>query len=178
MGFEPTSVERFSSAGMVRIEQCFFTMNGNTYLTSFLRVLQGNRIVLKGYDVEPIVEKTDEGITISAGSPCGDSGAETESPTGAPGSGGGDSSGGYVALGVASLFSKNTFALTLATLFFASTPLVAAQECTNEVTIEIYTDVLDNIIEDKFNLDECPTESLYFKHHSTVFGGYEGCVAE
>lgn len=132
---------------------------------------QGNKIVLKGYEVEPIVEVTDDGITISAGAPC-----EASVPPGDGTDSGDDSSSAYVALGVASMFSKNAFALTLATLFF-TTPFAAAETCSNEISIEIYTDV-NSLIEDDFKLGVCPTESFYFKHHESVFGGYEGCVAE
>lgn len=135
---------------------------------------QGNKIVLKGYEVEPIVEVTEDGISVSAGPPCGATGGG-DTPTDAP-VGGGDTSGAYVALGAASLFSKNAFALTLATLFFTS-PFVAADVCSNEISIEIYTDV-NSLIEEEFKTGECPTESMYFKHHESVFDGYEGCVAE
>jgi hypothetical protein len=134
---------------------------------------QGNKIVLKGYEVEPIVEVTDDGITVSAGAPC-DGGVAV--PPVDDSESGDDSSSAYVALGVASMFSKNAFALTLATLFF-TTPFAAGQACSNEISIEIYTDI-NSLIADDFNLGECPTESFYFKHHESVFGGYEGCVAE
>jgi hypothetical protein len=141
----------------------------NLFLVS---ITQGNKIVLKGYEVEPIVEITDDGITISAGAPC-----EVAVPPGGGSEPSDDSSSAYVALGVASMFSRNAFALTMATLFFTTPFAAAAETCSNEISIEIYTDI-NSLIEDDFKLGECPTESFYFKHHESVFGGYEGCVGE
>lgn len=147
-------------------------------LTVLVLLTQGNKIVLKGYDVEPEVELGSDLVTISAGSPC-------DAATGGGGGGGGSgAASGAAALGVASLFSRNAFALSLATLFFV-TPFASAESCTNEIMIEIYTDAmptpvtdLDAYVTEEFKTEACPTESMWWKHHESVFGGYEGCVAE
>lgn len=83
------------------------------------------------------------------------------------------------------MFSKNAMALTVATLLF-TTPFASAETCTNEIIIEIYTDSappvtsmdLEAYVEKEFKTEACPTESMWWKHHESVFGGYEGCVAE
>jgi hypothetical protein len=74
----------------------------------------------------------------------------------------------------------------LATLAFTA-PYANAEghsACANEIMIEIYTDAapsvmdLEAYVEEEFKTDECPTESMWWKHHPSVYGGYEGCVAE
>lgn len=145
---------------------------------------QGNKIVLKGYDYEPEVDVGSDMITISAGSPCkddGDVGGDV------PDDGGGAAFSAAAGLGVTSLFSKNAIALGLATLAFSAPyASAAAHGCANEIIIEIYTDAapvapstdLEAYVEEEFKIGECPTESMWWKHHPSVFGGYEGCVAE
>lgn len=89
-----------------------------------------------------------------------------------------ESAAAAAALGITSLFSKNALGLGLASLLFAA-PMVSA-DCTSEISIEIYTteSTLDDILAEEFHLGECPTEAFYFEHHESVYGGYEGCVAE
>lgn len=136
----------------------------SSFSITSLSFFQTNKIVLKGYDVEPIIEVTDEAVMVTAGSACEDTT--------------GGSISAAAALGVTSLFSKNALGLGLASLLFAA-PVVSA-ECTSEISIEIYTTPPDmgSMLEEEFHLGECPTESFYFEHHESVYGGYEGCVAE
>ena len=121
-------------------------------------------------------------ITISAGSKCKDDVGG--------GDGGGAAASAAAALGVTSFFSKNTMVMGLATLALTAPYASAAGHmsggCANEIMIEIYTDAapaspvsdLKTYVEEEFKVNECPTESMWWKHHPSVYGGYEGCVAE
>lgn len=54
-----------------------------------------------------------------------------------------------------------------------------ADTCT-PIDIEIYQDYAALANEDykSGTYDTCPPEAFYWKHHPTVYGGYEGCVGE
>jgi hypothetical protein len=56
---------------------------------------------------------------------------------------------------------------------------VAADTCT-PIDIEIYQDYAALANEDykSGTYDPCPPEAMYWKHHPTVYGGYQGCVGE
>ena len=66
--------------------------------------------------------------------------------------------------------------ITAASVMMSSIPysVAATADCeTPSITVEIYTDV-DALIHKEFSPEVCPPESLYWKHHPTVHGGYEG----
>jgi len=50
------------------------------------------------------------------------------------------------------------------------------------IEVEIYVDITANelVMQEvkSGDYDVCPPETLYWKHHPSVFGGYEGCVGE
>jgi hypothetical protein len=57
--------------------------------------------------------------------------------------------------------------------------LYAADTC-SPLDLEIYQDYAALANEDykSGTFDQCPPEAFYWKHHPTVFGGFEGCVGE
>lgn len=63
-------------------------------------------------------------------------------------------------------------------MFMSLIPLTSAYgERGGSITVEIDTDT-NAMIMDEFKANECAPESFYWKHHESVFGGYEGCVGE
>jgi hypothetical protein len=171
----------------------------------------GNKVILSGYDYEPVVAMSEDGmvVRVSAGTPCGltgpgdqpdgttESGDDTEDPT----TGGGEeessssSATKLLSFGIpmvlggqkTGLVSAMT-AFTMLSLSSSFLPQVVGQDIVSEcelvpIEVEIYVDALaDDIVNAAYKTgseyEACPPETMYWKHHEYVHGGYEGCVAE
>jgi hypothetical protein len=134
-------------------------------------------MILKNYDVHPVLSSAGEELIISAGNSCSEpapTGGLVAAPTMAPS----DMSGSAALFGMASYFMGSPVVVTAASILMALSPFALAEECeSSSLTVEIYADV-DYLIHKDAMQGECPAESFWWKHHSGVFGGYEGCVGE
>jgi hypothetical protein len=152
----------------------------------------GNKVVLKGYGKMPMVETVGSTLSVAAGNGCeeetsgGDSpGTEESSAT---------SLNQVIGFTLPFLFGTSarlpaaTVAVAMATGFLGASPFASAQvsvttECQlAPIDVEIYIDATsDEIVMQNSksgDFEVCPPESLYWKHHPDVYGGYEGCVGE
>ena len=84
-------------------------------------------------------------------------------------------SGSLAMFGVSYLLGAPAL-LTAASLLLATIPFSSAEEIPS-ITVDIYIDVDKLLVADSGNSD-CPPETMLWKHHDSVFGGYEGCVSE
>lgn len=117
----------------------------------------------------PEVTTSGEELIISAGEPCDAAPSSTMSPTL-------DESGSLAMFGLSSyLFGAPAF-VTAASLLLAMAPLSSAEEVPS-ITVDIYIDV-DKLLHADTGNSECPPETMLWKHHDSVFDGYEGCVSE
>ena len=140
----------------------------------FFSILQGTSIVLKDYDMLPEVSTTESGLMIAAGESCDGTGTTTGSPTSSPTAS--TSGGALAAVGLSSLFLGGPAIVTAASFFLAAVPFANAEDMPS-ITVDIYMDADQLLHEESLNT-ECPVETAYWKHHDSVFGGYEGCVSE
>eukprot|EP00934_Nitzschia_sp_Nitz4_P000700 Nitzschia sp. Nitz4//scaffold21_size171442//127911//130441//NITZ4_002182-RA/size171442-augustus-gene-0.207-mRNA-1//-1//CDS//3329542474//700//frame0 len=167
------------------------------YLPSVTRTLNtgvGNKIILKNYEYEPVIQEgLDGSLQISLGEPC-DTDSETGSPTGSPTEGDNSSAASYLGWGLASMFmgqksaiAGSTLALAMAVGFMSSAPVAMADDVISScelapIEVEIYIDAsseeIVSIDQKAGQYMECPPETQWWSHHEDAFGGYEGCVAE
>jgi hypothetical protein len=144
----------------------------------------GNKIVLKGYGKMPMIETAVGQVTVTAGEAC-DSVAQPPADE--------TTSSASKLLGFALPFLLGTtsggigsgLALGLAggLLGHAMVDAQTTSECDIvPIEVDIYVDasadeiVMRSVLSGDFEI--CPPESMYFKHHPSVYGGYEGCVGE
>jgi len=139
-------------------------------ITRYTSAVPGSKIVLSGYESEPIVMTSSDGIVeITAGDPCDETEVQSESS----------------AISVLKSMTPLLMApvgiisplTAIASYVILGSSFVSAMECSDSITIEIYQDVNELIHEGVKSL-ECPPESFYYEHHPTVYGGYSGCVGE
>ena len=143
----------------------------------------GNKVILKGYDKMPMIETEFGQVTVSAGEAC-DSIAKPEGEA---------TSSASKLLGLALPFLLGTssggigsglaFGLASGLLGHAIVDAQTTSECdVVPIEVDIYVDatadeiVMRSVQSGDFEI--CPPESFYWKHHPTVYGGYEGCVGE
>jgi hypothetical protein len=151
-------------------------------LSSFTNYGLGNKIVLKGYEVMPMVASEVGSMTVSAGEACDGAAPNPTSTSSAARFLGfalpfllGTTSGGVgsgIALGLAG-----------GMLGQAMVDAQTTQECElAPIAVDIYIDASsDEIVmraAQSGDFEMCPPESLYWKHHPLIYGGYEGCVGE
>jgi hypothetical protein len=143
----------------------------------------GNKIILKGYRKMPMIATEVGSMMVSAGEPCGDEvkpeGEATSSATrilrfALP-----------FLLGTTSggISSGLAFGLAGGLLGHAMVNAQTTAECElAPIEVDIYVDassdeiVMRSVQSGDFEI--CPPESFYWKHHPTIYGGYEGCVGE
>jgi hypothetical protein len=152
----------------------------------------GNKVVLKGYGKMPMVETVGRVLSVAAGNGCEET-KEVDSP-------GTDESSassmnqvfGFtlpLLFGASARLPTATVVVAMAaTGFLGASPFASAQvtvttECQlTPIDVDIYIDATsDEIVMQNSksgDFEVCPPESLYWKHHPDVYGGYEGCVGE
>jgi hypothetical protein len=150
---------------------------------SFTNMGMGNKIILKGYEKMPVIETEVGQVTVRAGEAC-DSVTVPEGEA---------TSSASKLLGFALPFLLGTtsggigsglaFGLAGGLLGHAMVDAQTTSECALvPIEVDIYVDATaDEIVMRSVqggDFEICPPESLYWKHHPAVYGGYEGCVGE
>jgi hypothetical protein len=161
---------------------------------SFTNTGGGNKVVLKGYGKMPMIDYVGSSLSVAAGVGCETPdvdvpGTDTEDPSSAA-----TTLNQVIGFTLPFLFGSSvrlptaTVAVAMATGFLAASPMASAQVTTTTecqlapIDVEIYIDATSNEIvmqnSQSGNFEVCPPETLYWKHHPDVYGGYEGCVGE
>jgi hypothetical protein len=151
-------------------------------------------VVLKGYGKKPILFYAGTSLSVAAGVGCETSGVDvpdtdTEEPSSAA-----TTLNQVIGITLPFLFGSSlhlptaTVAVAMATGFLGAIPFASAQSSVTTfcqlapIDVEIYIDATsDEIVMQNSksgDFEVCPPESLYWKHHPDVYGGYEGCVGE
>lgn len=164
----------------------------------------GNKVVLKGFAVEPVVEVADGVVTVTAGEPCEDLvsitksepeekspivDGETEFEFPSAAAGGMKQFLGFSLPFLVGRSSMTTGAALFTTLALTSSsaPFVGAQEAACDlapIEVDIFMDteatpsdmVAMEAQTGQYNM--CPPESTYWEYPEEIFGGYKGCVGE
>ena len=123
----------------------------------------------------PEVSTSGDELIITAGEPCKDE--KMSSPTDKPTLDPLDASGSLAMFGLSSYVLGAPGFLTAASILLAAAPFSSAAEEESSITVDIYIDV-DKLLHADTGNSECPPETLLWKHHDSVFDGYEGCVSE
>jgi hypothetical protein len=153
----------------------------------------GNKVVLKGYGKMPMIDYFGSSLSVAAGVGCEGvdvPGTEDiEEPSSAA-----TTLNQVIGVTLPFLFGSSlhlptaAVAVAMATGFLSACPFASAQvsvttECQlAPIDVEIYIDatsdeiVMQNAKSGDFEV--CPPETLWWKHHPDVYGGYEGCVGE
>jgi len=152
-------------------------------ITRIVNTGVGNKIVLKSFEFEPVIEYFGETMSVTAGASCAEVvPVETEAPSSASkllnyapllfGLRYGGVTGSISIALTAAFMGKSVMADKVSVLACDLVPI--------EVEIYVDTAVNDLVMKDvkSGSFDICPPETLYWKHHKSVFGGYEGCVGE
>jgi hypothetical protein len=165
-------------------------------LYSFTNTGGGNKVVLKGYGKMPMLDYVGNSLSVAAGVGCETSGVDvpgtgtgTEEPSSAA-----TTLNQVIGFTLPFLFGSSvrlptaTVAVAMATGLLSASPFASAQvsvttECQlAPINVEIYIDASsDEIVmrnAQSGDFEVCPPETLYWKHHPDVYGGYEGCVGE
>ncbi len=130
-------------------------------------LFQGDSIVVKDYSKVPGISTDGEELIITAGEPCEEASMPVlDSPI---------DSGSLAMFGMSYLLGAPAL-VTAASLLLATIPFSSAEEIPS-ITVDIYIDV-DKLLHADTGNSECPPETMLWKHHDSVFGGYEGCVSE
>lgn len=145
-----------------------FTLSSSKHIYSITNTGAGNKIVLKGFEREPIVNINDGVVTISAGEPCDPTdGGSGDAPTDTPP----EESSAMLAMGLPFLFGRSTASvigssLLGLSLMSRSTHAQTTAECQiAPIEVEIYVDATaDEIVmreSQSGNFETCPPESKY-----------------
>jgi len=144
--------------------------------------------VFSGYKIKPEVSIIDGVMSVVAGDPCETGGGGGSEPGVESESGAFVKTAGLaVALGMTGVPATTLAAATAFGSFLMNAVPTSAQTTVEEcelapIEVAIYTEVTsDEIVmreAQSGDFEVCPPESLYWKHHPDVFGGYEGCVGE
>ena len=124
---------------------------------------------MKDYSKVPAISTDGDELIITAGEPC--DAASTPIVDLPP-----IESGSLAMFGMSSYLLGAPALLTAASLLLATVPFASAEEVPS-ITVDIYIDV-DKLLHADSGNSECPPETMLWKHHDSVFGGYEGCVSE
>jgi hypothetical protein len=164
-------------------ERAATTSSSPFFFARFTDSSVGNKVIFKSFTRMPVVKEVDGILSVTAGDSCAGTAAGTSAASMLT------SSLGFAVpmlCGLGAGLSATTVA-TAAALggFLANAPSALAQTAECEIVpieVEIYTNTTSDeivMLEVKGgDYDECPPESLYWKHHPDVYGGYEGCVGE
>jgi hypothetical protein len=140
----------------------------------------GNKVFIKNYEAKPVKSTVCffcSDILLSAGDTCAVStSAPTKAPTKAPVT---PTSAAFAVSALSFLSGGGSLGMVLS-LFVGLFMSVSADDSCSNVEIEINQDYTDLINYDfkSGDYNECPPETVYYKHHPLAFGGYEGCVSE
>jgi hypothetical protein len=156
-----------------------------------------NKVVFKNYDRELMLEVRGSVLSVTAGALC-----DEGSPPGGVDPSEDPSEGSSARAGLASSVVGFAAPFALGLSMGLPVPLAVAAstvggllnnvpraeaQFTSEcdlvlIEVDIYVgDMANEIVmreAQSGNFEVCPPESLYWKHHPKVFGGYEGCVGE
>ena len=163
----------------------------------------GNKIVLKGFLVEPIIEVVDGVVTVTAGEPC-DGAVEITKTTEDSEENKGPVLDGetafassavtqFLGMSVPFLYGRSagvgSTLFTVLALTSSVSPLAFAQNVVSEcdlvpIEVDIFMDTSDDasatvaMETQTGQFNTCPPESTYWEYGPEVFGGYSGCVGE
>lgn len=126
---------------------------------SFTNTGQGNKIVLRGFEAQPVIEEIDDTIVIKAGSPCKETGTPADDPT-TP-----TAATSMAVGGLSMLLGRSAIPMLMGLTFLGHSAYAQnAVECQLlPIQVEIYVDAtVDELVMRDFqsgDFEVCPPES-------------------